>query len=172
MYILLLIQIRKDSSNQKFISCLSFLCRFHNGFDNDVNYVAYGCRTIYIYSLDHDDPYTTNVVFCKMRTYVLQSSSMMYRWCLTAACFDRCILTLTNARLRNFATVRIARRVIAVIIIVWLLLPAQALVLFNLRGNSCGILYSVAASLYFSCYTIITGSILPVSIMIVCTIFI
>ena len=97
---------------------------------------------------------------------------MMYRWCLTAACFDRYALTSFNARLRNFAAVHIAYRVIPVIIIVWLVLPIQTLVLFNLRGGQCGILYDVGMSLYFSSYTIITGTILPVSIMIVCAILI
>jgi hypothetical protein len=126
----------------------------------------------YIYSLDHENPYTTIVIFCKIRTYVLQSSTMMCRWGLTAACFDRYVLTSTNARLRNFATVRIAHRVIAVIIIVWLLLPIQILVFFNLRQGRCGILYDVGESLYFSSYTLITGSILPVSIMIVCAVLV
>jgi hypothetical protein len=126
----------------------------------------------YIYSLDHENPFTTIVIFCKIRSYILQSSTMMCRWGLAAASFDRYALTSTNARLRNVATVRIARRVIAVIIIVWLLLPIQILVFFNLRQGRCGILYDVGESLYFSIYTIIAGSILPVSIMIVCAILI
>jgi uncharacterized RDD family membrane protein YckC len=126
----------------------------------------------YIYSLDHENPYTTIVIFCKIRSYILQSNTMMCRWGLAAASFDRYALTSTNARLRNFATVRIARRVIAVIIIVWLLLPIQILVFFNLRQGRCGILYDVGVSLYFSSYTLITGSILPVSIMIICAVLV
>jgi hypothetical protein len=126
----------------------------------------------YIYSLDHENPYTTIVIFCKIRSYILQSNTMICRWGLAAASFDRYALTSTNASLRNVATVRIARRVIAVIIIVWLLLPIQVLVFFNLRQGRCGILYDVGISLYFSIYTLIAGSILPVSIMIICAILI
>ncbi|UJR24202.1 hypothetical protein I4U23_027168 [Adineta vaga] len=126
----------------------------------------------YIHALNYDNPYTTNIAFCKLRTYILQSSTMIYRWCITVACIDRCISTSTNVRLRNFASVRIAYRVIPSIVIVWLILPIQALVLFNLRNNRCGILYNVGLSLYFSSYTIITGSIFPTSIMIICAMLI
>ena len=125
-----------------------------------------------IYSLDHENPNTTFAAFCKSHSYILQMNSMMYRWGLTAACFDRYALTSTNVRLRNLATVRIAYRVIVVIMIIWLLLPIQMLVFFGLREGQCTFVYDIALSLYFSCYTIITGSILPVSIMIICAILI
>lgn len=126
----------------------------------------------YVYALHHDNPYTTNRVFCKLRTYVLQSMTMVYRWCIVAACVDRCVSISTNARLRNFASVRIAHRVTASIVVVWLTVPIQALVLFDLRNNRCGVLYDMDLSLYFSTYTITTGSILPVSIMIICAVLV
>jgi hypothetical protein len=126
----------------------------------------------FIRSLQYANPYTTNVVFCKMRTYLIQSTTMMYRWCLVAACFDRCVLTSTNARLRELAKVRIAYRVIIVIAIIWLILPVHTLVFFNVKGGKCFPLDSIIVSLYHSIYTIMTGSILPVSIMIICAVII
>ncbi len=147
--------------------------RFYYGICDDVNHTAF--RIVpNIYSLDHENPSITFAAFCKSRYYILQMNSMMYRWGLTAACFDRYALTSTDVRFRNLATVRIAYRVIVVIMIIWLLLPIQALVFFDLRGGQCAFAYDVVVSLYFSSYTIITGSgsILPVSIMIVCAILI
>ncbi|CAF0892233.1 unnamed protein product [Adineta ricciae] len=126
----------------------------------------------YVYALWHDNPYTTNQAFCKLRTYALQSMTMIYRWCIVAACVDRCISISTNARLRNFASVRIAQRVTLLIVVVWLTLPIQVLALIDLRNDRCGVLYNVGLSLYFSFYTITTGSILPVSIMIICAVLI
>ncbi|CAF1438488.1 unnamed protein product [Adineta ricciae] len=126
----------------------------------------------YVYALRHDDPYTTNQAFCKLRTYALQSMTMIYRWCITAACVDRCMLISTNVRLRNFASVRIAQRVIVLIVIIWSTLPIQVLALIDLRDDRCGVLYNLGLSLYFSFYTITAGSILPVSIMIICAVLI
>lgn len=126
----------------------------------------------YIHSLYAENPYTTIVAFCKSRTYLLQSSAMMYRWCLVAACFDRCVLTSTSTRLRNFANVHIAYRVIAMIIIIWLVLPVHTIIFFNLKGERCFPTDNISVSLYHSIYTIISGSILPVSIMIVCAVII
>lgn len=124
----------------------------------------------YIYSLNHDNPNTTIVSFCKIRSYLIQSSIMMYRWFLVAACFDRYALTSVNVRLRDFAKVRIAYRVIAVIMIIWLILPIHVLIFFNIKGDKCFPGGSIAVSLYHSIYTIITGSVRPVSIMIVCAV--
>ena len=72
----------------------------------------------------------------------------------------RFTLTLSNARLKYFGKVLVAYRVIAVIVIVRLVFPVQIFVFFNLRGVRCGV------SLYFSIYTITTGNVLPVSIMV------
>ncbi|CAF4424794.1 unnamed protein product, partial [Adineta steineri] len=49
-----------------------------------------------IYAYNHVDPVTTIIAFCKIRYYVIQSTSMMYRWSLTAACFDRYALSSSN----------------------------------------------------------------------------
>jgi len=94
----------------------------------------------------------------------------MYRWCLVAACFDRYALTSTNVHLRDFAKFRIAYRVIAVIIIIWLILPIHVPIFFNIKDGKCFPVDSIAVAIYHSIYTIITGSVLPVSIMIVCAV--
>jgi hypothetical protein len=118
-----------------------------------------------IYALNHVDPTLTVLAFCKMRLWVLQSSSMMYRWCLVMASFDRYALSSSKVRLRNFAKVRVARRVSLVIVALWLVLPVHILIFYNLRQGNCGILYSYPAALYHSLFTTITGSVLPVCLM-------
>ena len=123
---------------------------------------------LYLYALDHDDPVTTMPVFCKMRIYVLQSSALIYRWCLTVACIDRYALTAVNARLRNLARVPIARRAVIIIAVVWIILPAHSLIFYNLRGNTCGIIYSSAAALYHSIFTTVVAAVVPTSIMATC----
>jgi hypothetical protein len=118
-----------------------------------------------LYALNHVDPVLTIVAFCKMRLYILQSSSMMYRWCLVMASFDRYALSSSNVRLRNFAKVNVARRVVFIIVPLWIVLPVHILIFYNLRNGNCGILYSYPAALYHSLFTTITGSVLPVLLM-------
>lgn len=125
-----------------------------------------------LYALNHPDPKLTIVAFCKVRFYINQSSSMMYRWCLTAACFDRFALSSANARLRKFANINIARRVVLVIMIAWLVLPVHTLIFYDIRNGSCAIFYNVAVALYHSLFTTILGCILPVSIMTTCALLI
>ncbi len=119
----------------------------------------------YLYTLNHADPTLTILAFCKMRIYILQSTGMMYRWYLTMACFDRFALSSANVRLRNVAKVRVACRVVLVIVPVWIILPVHTLIFYSLKGGSCGIFVSIAAALYHSLFTTITGCVLPVSIM-------
>jgi hypothetical protein len=126
----------------------------------------------YLYSINHPNPFATIDAFCKIRTYLLQSIAMICRWCLVAACLDRCALTSTNARLREFAKVRIAYRVIALLTIIWLILPVHVFVFFDVRGGGCNALYSIGAALYHSIFSIVFGSVLPVSIMIICAVLI
>jgi hypothetical protein len=127
---------------------------------------------LYLYALDHTDPVTSMLVFCKMRTYVLQASGYTYRWCLTVACFDRFALTAVNVHLRNLAQVRLARRAVIVIAAVWIVLPMYSVILNNLRGNTCGIIYSSIGALYHSIFTTVAATVLPTSIMATCALLI
>ncbi|CAF1437024.1 unnamed protein product [Adineta ricciae] len=121
-----------------------------------------------MYALDHPDPLITNVTFCKLRIYLNQFVALTYRWSLTAACFDRYLLSSTNIRLRQFARIYVARRVVGIIVLIWLILPVHALVLYNLSAGICGILNNIAGSLYHSIFTTMASCILPSSIMFIC----
>jgi len=127
--------------------------------------IAFG---LYLYTLNHINPVTSISSICKMRYYILQSTAMIYRWYLTIACFDRFALSSTNVRLRNFAKVQIARRVVIIITIIWIILPIYILVFYNIRNNTCGIFFNIVASLYHSIFITLTASIFPVLIMTIC----
>ncbi|CAF2419101.1 unnamed protein product [Rotaria sp. Silwood2] len=132
-----------------------------------------GCGSL-LYTLNNPDPNTTIRAFCKTRIYILQSTFMMARWMITIACIDRYALSSRNARLRRVAQVHIARRAVVVIICIWLILPIHTIVFYEIRPGAgiCAIVYNRIAALYHSSYTIITGGIIPLIIMITCTLLI
>jgi hypothetical protein len=118
-----------------------------------------------LYAVNNVDPTTSILAFCKLRIYISQFGAMVYRWCLVAASVDRYALSSTNARFRQLATVKTARRTVVVIVAVWLVLPVHTLIFYNLNAGTCGIVFSSAMALYHSIYTTIAGTILPVAFM-------
>lgn len=135
--------------------------------------LSLGCGSL-LYTLNNPDPNTTIRAFCKIRVYVMQSTFMMARWMITIACVDRYALSSRDARKRKFAQVHIARRAILLIICIWLVLPIHTLVFYEIRPGAgiCAIVYDRAAALYHSIYTIITGGIAPLTIMLTCILLI
>jgi hypothetical protein len=125
-----------------------------------------------LHSLNHPDPTTTILAFCKLRIYLLQSSSMMYRWALSMACLDRFALSSVNVRLRRWSTVDVARRAVVGILCIWLVLPIHGLIFYHLKQGGCGIYENQAAALYHSTFTTLFGSVMCVTIMITCAILI
>ncbi|UJR32760.1 hypothetical protein I4U23_020219 [Adineta vaga] len=131
--------------------------------------IAFG---FYLFTLDHVDPVGTDTIICKLRSYLLHATGMMYRWCLTIACFDRFALSSVNIRLRNFAQVKIAKRVVFINIIFWSVLTIHIPILISIRFNICSIFSNIIASLYHSVFMSISASVLPISIMITCALLI
>jgi hypothetical protein len=122
--------------------------------------------SIIAYGYDHADPITATLAICKTYYYNQQSTSMMQRWFMTAASLDRYACTSSRAGLRRFATVRVARRVVPVIVVIWLVIPVYRLVFYDLRSNSCDIFGNRLVALVHSIYTAFAGAIFPPSIMI------
>jgi hypothetical protein len=87
--------------------------------------------SLYLYTLNHENPVLTIPIICKLRSYIVQSTAMMYRWCLTLACFDRLALSSSNVHLRNFAQIKKARQMIIILIISWAILPVHILIFYN-----------------------------------------
>lgn len=132
----------------------------------------YGITSVYAFYYAH--PTTYSRIYCKLFYYIIQLLSIIFRWNLAAASFDRYALSSTNVRLRRFANVRIAYRVVIAIVLVSLIFPLHNLIVYDLRTDigSCSIVYGYPASLYNGIFTIINTTVIPVPIMIVCTLLI
>jgi len=122
--------------------------------------------SVIAYGYNHVNPVTTTLAVCKIYNYADQSTAMMQRWFMTAISFDRYACTSSRADLRRFATVRVARRVVLVIVAIWLVIPVYRLVFYDLRPNECGIFSSSLVALINGIYTAVAGAILPLSIMV------
>lgn len=99
--------------------------------------------------------------------YLNQTSAMSCRWLLVMACLDRCCSCSTNAFVRRFSSLSVAKRAACLVIIIWFIFPIHTLIYSNIQppgGISCSITDDVVA-IYHRFYTIIMGGVLPCLIM-------
>ena len=96
----------------------------------------------------------------------------MYRWALSLACLDRFALSSTHPHTRRWATGAVAHRAVAGMVGVWLILPMHGLIFYQLKRGGCGIYENQVAALYHSIFTMLFGSVMPVTIMITCALLI
>lgn len=90
----------------------------------------------------------------------------MTRIFLVLACIDRFTASSTNAKLRQFSQVTVARRSVIITIICCLLIAIHLIIYLNTVSGGCG-LTSISASIYNSLYTMMTVSILiPMSMFV------
>jgi hypothetical protein len=125
----------------------------------------------HIYSIDSPHPGEKYSMFCKIRGYMAQSSTMMYRWFMCMACIDRCIVSSNNLNLREFSNPRMACSVIIKIIIIWSILCLHNLFFLDIKANLCTN-STIVFAVYHGLFTMIFGGFLPLLTMIVCIIFI
>ena len=127
---------------------------------------------LYIYPLYHTNPLTYMLALCKIRFYLTQVTSMIYRWALIGALFDRYAMSSSSPHLRSLANVRIARRVACVIVFIWLILPIYVLVVYDIRLGSCSVMNNYAASLFTTVFTFVNTFGIPPPLMILFTLLI
>jgi hypothetical protein len=120
------------------------------------------------------NPFTTISSFCKIRSYLNQTSAMSCRWLLVMACIDRCLLCSPNVRIRRFSSIRIARRIIIITITIWLILPIHILIYSDIKppGNIACLIKNKHVAIYHRFYTMIMGALLPTIISLICCLFI
>jgi hypothetical protein len=99
---------------------------------------------------------------------------MSCRWLLVFACIDRCLKSSRNVRIRRFASVIIARRIIIITISIWLILPIHTLIFSDIQppGNIACLIKNHHVAIYHRFYTIIMGGVLPILISLICCLFI
>jgi hypothetical protein len=121
-----------------------------------------------LYSLYHQDPLTYSEPYCKLRQYLISSIFTMARCCVGMACVDRYAISSQNVNIRTFGRQHIARRVIALIIIIWLILPVHLIIFNTIQNGKC--IMSGLYPYFFAAYAIIIAAIIPPSMMITFTI--
>lgn len=107
-----------------------------------------------------------SVLYCKIEGYVMNVCLQISRFLIVAACFDRFALCSTNAVLRKFSRVSIARRyVIPVIVLTWLIVPLHVPILITITDKTCA--FVDTGSIYNSIYALLLIGILPPGLMFV-----
>lgn len=121
--------------------------------------------TIYA-SYSSYDLQSYSVVYCKFRSYFLQSAIMISRFSVALASIDRYALCSSNIRIRSFNKHAKAVKAMIIITCVWLILPSHILAGTNIYmpGRRCG-----ANGLYVVIYTIYGAvvTVIPLVIMLV-----
>jgi hypothetical protein len=125
----------------------------------------------YAYAAYHPNPVSTTSSFCKIRSYAVQSSGLVYRWLIVMACIDRYMSSSESIVLRGFANPRIAYRIVLINVIIWIILPVHILIFDDIVGIQCTFTL-VAISIYHSIFAIVIGFLLPLLIMIICAVLI
>lgn len=96
---------------------------------------------------------------------------MMCRWLLTLSCIDRCCLLSSDARIRSFSTLRLAKRLVLALFLFWILFPTHLIIFLRVRVEgfvSC-MFTTTAAAFYHNIYALIIGGLLPALITIIAT---
>jgi hypothetical protein len=116
------------------------------------------------YTLNHVDPQTYSLFYCKLKHYITHVLGQCNRFIVVAASADRFFATQTSVRIRSLSSVRVARRVVFLMCPIWLVIAVHVPILTGTSGTtSCGIfgLYK----LIYAVYQIIVTFILPPLLM-------
>ncbi|CAF1599502.1 unnamed protein product, partial [Rotaria sp. Silwood1] len=101
-----------------------------------------------------------------IRSYMFNASQQISRYLIVSACIDRFALCSTNATLRQFSRVQVARRyVIPFIIIIWHIFPIYMLVFNSAVNTSC--VYPGVSALVNSIYGMSFVGFLPPTLMLI-----
>jgi hypothetical protein len=114
------------------------------------------------------DPATTNVVWCAIRAFLLYPSTCCVLWFIVLSSFDRFLCSSHNARVRQLSSVRIARKIIVLTIILFFLLYVHVLVFFRVLPSGSTTVCSVSPPAYiifFNISLLIFSCVLPIILM-------
>jgi hypothetical protein len=117
-----------------------------------------------LYALDHQDPATMSVFFCKTKTYITHVVFNVSRWLVVLACADRFALCHEQVRIRSWSSPRFARRAIISVTCIWTLIAIHVPIWQGIHVGECG--PHGVYELVWSIYQIIIVGILPPCAMI------
>jgi len=116
-----------------------------------------------IYTLNHTDPQTQSLVFCKMRLYGNNALGLFLRYIIVFACADRFFVTRTNVRIRSLNSVSMAIKLVFITCGVCLVIAIHLPILMDIRSGVCG-MFGVY-NLIYPIYQITLVGILPPILM-------
>ena len=119
----------------------------------------------YFAALDHVDPQTQSLAYCKMRLYGSHSLGQIVRYLVVLACVDRFFLTRTSARIRSWSSVRVALKLTIINCLVWMIVSIHIPIFMEIRGGVCTMVD--VYQFFYAIYLCIVVSILPHALMIV-----
>ncbi|CAF1159115.1 unnamed protein product [Adineta ricciae] len=116
-----------------------------------------------MYSLYYPpDPFTKSLFLCRLRGYLLQSSSLIYKIMILFASIDRFALSSSNVKIRSFSNKQLSIKIIIGIILFGMLISIHLAIYETIENNRC--FFFGTYGFFFSIYQIcIFGFILPIS---------
>ncbi|CAF1376824.1 unnamed protein product [Adineta ricciae] len=115
------------------------------------------------YTLDHVDPQTKSLVYCKMRIYISHVLGLYTRYLIVLACIDVFFLTRSNVRIRLWSSTKIAYLLTATVCVACPTVASHFPIFMDLRGSTCGLFDSYRY--FFGIYQLVLVSLLPSVLM-------
>ncbi|CAF0901797.1 unnamed protein product [Adineta steineri] len=116
--------------------------------------------------LNPPDPFTQSLVLCRVRGYLIHISNHYFRTLVILACIDRYAMTSMRASIRNWSSLKVARRAIPLAFISWLLIASHILVFEDIQNGRCFVFglygtvfsfYNIIINILPGCFMLVTG---------------
>ena len=127
-------------------------------------YIVWSTFPLFV-ALDHVDPQTQSLAYCKMRLYGSHSLGQIVRYLVVLACADRYFLTRTSPRIRSWSSIRVAQKLIIINCFVWMIVSIHIPFFMQIRGGVCWMFDFY--KFFYGIYLCIVVTIVPHTLMIV-----
>ena len=99
------------------------------------------------------DPFTLSLTLCRIRGYILQITSVLFRTMIILACIDRYAMSSSHVRIRAFSKRNTAIKMIIGTTLVWMLVTVQQPIFQTIQSNRCWLfgVYGLFFSIYQTC---------------------
>jgi len=108
----------------------------------------------------------SNLIYCKLHLYIRNALLVISRSYLTLACVACYSQSSRNVRIRQLGKTKIVLRVIAIVPIIWFIIPLHIPLTTSIQNGKCS-MWDSAAALYHSIYICFVAAIFPTSLMII-----
>ena len=135
----------------------------------NILYIMINLVSRIVMSGDGIDLTSTSVSWCKIRNFCISTLSLISLSCSCLATIDQFFATSQNVSLRRLSNIKLAHRILIVMIVVWFCHGIPFLVFYNISSttNTCASDNPSFAVYYPSVYFITLNCTIPVSIMVI-----